>query len=113
MLCRSTIIIFALFFIYLIIRFSGYSSINIVLTSESARSRYPNVYICYRTIVRVVSRILNSPVLGESGLVHCHICDSSDGNVVDEARSCIKAKLFVNVGGTSAFLGVNWTGWGS
>lgn len=108
MLEWSIVIIFAFVFINLIIRFSGYSSINEVLASESTRSRYANVDISYRTIERVVFRILNSPVLGESGLVHSRICHSPDAYFVDWARCGIEAKLFVNIGRTSALYGVYW-----
>ena len=96
--------------INLIIRFSGYTSINEFLASESTRSRYAYVETSNRTIDRVISRILNSPVLGESVLVDSRICHSSDSYIVDGTRSGIEAKLFVNIGRTSALLGVNWTG---
>ena len=109
MLRRSTIIIFAFVFINLIIRFSWYSSINVVLPSEAARPRYSNIDVSNWIIHRVVFRKLNSPVLGESGLVDSSICHSSYAKIVDGARGGIKAKLFVDISRTSAFLGVTRT----
>ena len=70
MLHRSAVVIFARIFIDIVIRFNWYGPIDVVLTSKTAWTRDSYVQINNRTIDRVILRVLDSPILAESGLVN-------------------------------------------